>query len=163
MASQGYATTQQLDTQSSTVTQAQSTIAIDDALVAAAQTQLDFTTIRAPFDGVAGLRLTDVGNVVHPTDATGLVVVTQVQPITAVFPLPSADIAAVYAALKRGKGIGILQKSRRKGVAPVPNHKHGAEQEARARRDERQTEVQAMPADGEIVEPVQRLGQPAGT
>ncbi len=83
--------------------QAQSTIAIDDALVAAAQTQLDFTTIRAPFDGdrrpPADRRQ---GNVVHPTDATGLVVVTQVQPITAVFPLPSADIAAVYAALKRG-------------------------------------------------------------
>ena len=102
LASEGYATTQQLDTQSSTVAQAQSTLAIDDALVAAAQTQLDFTTVRAPFDGIAGLRLTDVGNVVHPTDATGLVVVTQVQPITAVFPLPAADIAAVYAALKKG-------------------------------------------------------------
>ncbi len=102
LASQGYATTQQLDSQSSTVAQAQSTIAIDDALVAAAQTQFDFTTIRAPFDGIAGLQLTDKGNVVHPTDATGLVVMTQVQPITAVFPLPSADIATVYAALKKG-------------------------------------------------------------
>ena len=95
-------TQQQYDTQTSIVAQARSTIALDDAIVAAAQTQLGFTTITAPFDGIVGLKLIDIGNIVHPTDTTGLTVITQVQPITALFTLPTADIPIVYAALRRG-------------------------------------------------------------
>ncbi len=95
-------TQQQYDTQTSLVAQARSTIALDDATVAAARTQLGFTTITAPFDGIVGIQLTDIGNIVHPTDTTGLTVVTQVQPITALFTLPSADIPTVYAALGKG-------------------------------------------------------------
>lgn len=102
LANRGYATNQLLDTQTSAVDQGQSTLQIDEALIAAAKTQLSFTTITAPFDGVAGIRLIDVGNVVHPSDASGLVVLTQVQPISILFSLPSADIPGVQAALKRG-------------------------------------------------------------
>jgi multidrug efflux system membrane fusion protein len=74
----------------------------DQGLIDGAQTQLDYTTLRAPFDGVTGLRLIDIGNVVHPTDTTGIVVVTQVQPISVVFTLPAIDIAPVQAAIARG-------------------------------------------------------------
>ena len=74
----------------------------DQALVDGAKTQLDYTTLRAPFDGVTGLRLIDIGNVVHPTDTIGIVVVTQVQPISVVFILPAADIPPVEAAIARG-------------------------------------------------------------
>jgi len=102
LATRGYATDQQLDTQSSTVEQGESTLKIDEAQIEAAKVQLGFTTITAPFDGIVGIRLIDVGNVVHPTDANGLVVLTQVQPISVLFSLPSSDIPSIQAALKRG-------------------------------------------------------------
>ena len=101
LATRGYATNQTLDTQSSVVAQDESTLKIDEAQIAAAKVQLDFTHITAPFDGVVGIRLIDVGNVVHPSDASGLVVLTQVQPISVIFTLPSGDIPAVQAALAR--------------------------------------------------------------
>lgn len=103
LANRGFASNQQLDTQSTTVDQANSTVKLDEAALEAARIQLAFTTITAPFDGVAGLRLTDIGNVVHPNDATGLVVLTQIEPINIVFTLPSADIPAVQAAMGRGE------------------------------------------------------------
>jgi multidrug efflux system membrane fusion protein len=78
----GYATGQQVDTQTAQITQLQDTVKADEALVDAARTELSYTTITAPFDGVTGIRLIDPGNIVHPNDPTGLVVVTQVQPIT---------------------------------------------------------------------------------
>jgi membrane fusion protein, multidrug efflux system len=56
----------------------------------------------APFDGITGIRLIDPGNIVHPADSTGIVVLTQVQPITVIFPLPSADIP--HCARGIGKG-----------------------------------------------------------
>jgi multidrug efflux system membrane fusion protein len=111
LATKGYATGQLLDNQTAAVDQAQSTIQIDDATIDAARTQLSFTTITAPFDGVAGIRLIDAGNVVHPTDPSGLVVVTQVQPISVLFALPSADIPDVQAALKKGDVTAIAYAS----------------------------------------------------
>lgn len=102
LANRGYATNQQLDTQSSVVDQGESTLKIDEAQIAAAKVQLGFTSITAPFDGIVGIRLVDIGNVVHPTDQNGLVVLTQVQPISVVFALPSGDIPAVQDALARG-------------------------------------------------------------
>ena len=98
----GYATGQQVDTQTAQVTQRQNTVKADEAVIDAARTELSYTTITAPFDGVTGIRLIDPGNIVHPNDPTGLVVVTQVQPITVIFPLPSADIPEVQEALARG-------------------------------------------------------------
>ncbi len=95
-------TQQQYDTQVSTVEQDESTAKYDEAAIEAAKIQLGFTTITAPFDGVLGVRLIDVGNIVHPNDANGLVVLTQVQPISVMFALPAVDIPVVQAALKRG-------------------------------------------------------------
>ena len=75
----------------------------DQGLINSDQTQLDYTTLRAPFDGVTGLLQVDVGNMIQPSNTTGIVVLTQVQPISVVFTLPDADIASVQAAVARGK------------------------------------------------------------
>jgi multidrug efflux system membrane fusion protein len=93
---------QQVQDQQMLVAQDAGLMRSDQALIDGAKTQLDYTTLRAPFDGVTGLRLIDIGNVVHPTDTTGIVVVTQVQPISVAFTLPAADIPPVQAAIARG-------------------------------------------------------------
>ncbi|WP_019903563.1 efflux RND transporter periplasmic adaptor subunit [Methylobacterium sp. 77] len=99
----GYATDRQVTGEQAGVAQTESTQQADQAAIDAAATELDFATLRAPFDGVTGLRLIDIGNVVHPTDPGGIVVLTQVQPISVVFTLPTHDIGAVQAALDRGR------------------------------------------------------------
>ncbi|HYZ35000.1 MAG TPA: efflux RND transporter periplasmic adaptor subunit [Crenalkalicoccus sp.] len=98
----GYATEQQVTDQKSLVAQTQSTVQFDQAAIDDARTQLSYTTLIAPFDGVTGVRLVDVGNIIHPTDPNGLVVVTQVQPIAVMFTLPAAAIAQVQQALSKG-------------------------------------------------------------
>lgn len=99
LAARGFATQQLLDTQDSQVAQGQGTVALDKAALEAAQTQLSYATITAPFDGITGIRHIDPGNIVHPTDATGLVILTQLQPISIIFTLPSTDIADVQKAI----------------------------------------------------------------
>lgn len=98
----GDATAQTVANQTSQVAQWQSQLNWDRAAVANARTQLGYTTLTAPFDGLTGVRALDVGNVIHPTDAAGLVTETQVQPISVVFILPAAAIGQVQAALARG-------------------------------------------------------------
>lgn len=98
----GFATDERVTGERAQVAQTQSSLKADQAAIDLARTQLDFATLRAPFDGVTGLRLIDPGNIIRPTDATGIVVLTQVQPISVVFTLPAAEIAAVQAALARG-------------------------------------------------------------
>ena len=93
---------QQLDTQRALVAQYEALVQADQAAVDSARTQLDFTTIRSPVDGRVGLRLVDQGNLVHGSDATGIVVVTQLRPITVVFTLPQQRLGAVLDALARG-------------------------------------------------------------
>jgi multidrug efflux system membrane fusion protein len=100
--SRGFATDQQVTDQRSQVAQLQSALQSDQAAIDDARTQLSYTTLTAPFDGVTGVRMLDVGNVIHPTDANGLVVVTQVQPISILFTLPATDIGQVQDALSRG-------------------------------------------------------------
>ena len=100
--SEGFATEQQVTDEQSQVVQLQNDARSDAAAVDNAQTQLSFTSLVAPFDGMTGIGTLDVGNIIHPTDATGLVTVTQVQPITVVFTLPAADIQAVQEALAAG-------------------------------------------------------------
>lgn len=100
---EGFATDLQATDQRSKIGQLESTIKSDEEAVNAAQIQLDFTALKAPFDGVTGLRLIDIGNVVHPTDPTGVVVLTQVQPISVIFTLPAKDISAVQRALSKGQ------------------------------------------------------------
>ncbi|WP_342709117.1 efflux RND transporter periplasmic adaptor subunit [Bradyrhizobium sp. B124] len=102
LANRGFATQQLLDTQDSQVTQGEGTVALDKAALEAAQTQLSFATITAPFDGVTGIRRIDPGNIVHPTDTNGLVVLTQLQPIAVIFTLPSGEIPGVRQALASG-------------------------------------------------------------
>jgi multidrug efflux system membrane fusion protein len=103
LAQQRSAPQQQADTQRALVAQEEEIVKADQAAIEYAKTELSYTTITAPFDGVTGVRLIDPGNIVHPTDPTGLVVVTQVQPITVIFPLPSADIPDVQEALANGE------------------------------------------------------------
>lgn len=100
--SRGFATPQQVDTQKTQVAQLQNTVKSDEAALEGAQIQFGFTAITAPFDGITGIRRIDPGNIIHPTDVNGLVVVTQVQPIAVIFTLPSADIPGVQQALATG-------------------------------------------------------------
>ncbi len=85
---QDAATQQQLDTQKALVHQLEAAVKADDAAVNAAQVQLGFTTIVAPISGRVGARLVDAGNIVHAADATGLVVINQIDPVSVVFTLP---------------------------------------------------------------------------
>jgi multidrug efflux system membrane fusion protein len=74
----------------------------DQAVIKSDQTQLDYTTLRAPFDGVTGILQIQIGNLIQPSNTTGIVILTQVQPISVVFILPNADIASVQEAMARG-------------------------------------------------------------
>lgn len=98
----GFATDQQVVSERAQIAQTESALKGDQAAIDYAQTELDFATLRAPFDGVTGIRRVDIGNIVSPTDTGGIVVLTQVQPISVLFTLPTSDIAAVQAALTRG-------------------------------------------------------------
>ena len=74
----------------------------DEAAIDNARTQLDYTTITSPIDGRTGIRLVDPGNIVHATDTTGMVVVTQLEPISVIFSLPEEQFAQLSDALQRG-------------------------------------------------------------
>jgi membrane fusion protein, multidrug efflux system len=94
---------QQVADQQFLVAQYAAAMETDKGVIASDQTQLDYTTLRAPFDGVTGLLQIDIGNLIQPSNTTGIVVLTQVQPISVVFTLPNDDIAAVQAAMARGQ------------------------------------------------------------
>src|SRR6266851_10197287 len=102
LSKQGFAPEQQVATQRAMVAQQQATVENDKAAVEYAKTELSYTKLVAPFDGVTGIRLLDVGNIIQPTNTTGLVVVTQLQPISIIFTLPMADIPDVQDALGKG-------------------------------------------------------------
>jgi multidrug efflux system membrane fusion protein len=89
------ATQQQADTQAALVQQLEATVQADQANIEAAQVQLGYTTIKAPLSGRTGARLVDQGNMVHATSTTGLVVITQMQPISVVFALPQDQLQEV--------------------------------------------------------------------
>jgi multidrug efflux system membrane fusion protein len=91
----GFATTQLLDTQKAQVAQVQSAVKSDQALIDAANVQLSYTRLTSPIDGIAGIRQIDVGNIIHPTDANGLVVVTQIEPISVIFTLPETNLPEI--------------------------------------------------------------------
>lgn len=96
---------QELDTQQSLVSETRGTIKADEAAVASAQLQLDWSRITAPIDGRVGLKQVDIGNQISSGDTTGIVVITQTHPIDLVFTLPESDIATVVQAQKTGKGL----------------------------------------------------------
>jgi multidrug efflux system membrane fusion protein len=87
-----FATRQQTDTQRSTVAQLTAQIAADDAAIANAQTQFDYTSVKAPISGVAGLRLVDVGNIVNSATQTGIVTIAQIEPIAVIFTAPEDQL-----------------------------------------------------------------------
>ena len=106
---QGFAPEQQVATQQAMIAQEEATIKADQAAIEYAQTQLSYTKLVAPFDGVAGIRLLDVGNIIHssstrgsPSEPNALVVINQVQPISVMFTLAAADIPALQEALAKG-------------------------------------------------------------
>ena len=86
---------QTFDTSKFAVDQFQATVQADQAAIDNAKTQLDYTQIKSPIDGRTGIRLVDVGNVVHATDTGGIVVITQLQPISVVFTLPEQSLQAI--------------------------------------------------------------------
>jgi multidrug efflux system membrane fusion protein len=87
-----FATRQQTDTQRSTVAQLTAQLAADDAAISNAQTQVDYTTVKAPISGVAGLRQVDVGNIVNASTQTGIVTIAQIEPIAVVFTAPEEQL-----------------------------------------------------------------------
>jgi multidrug efflux system membrane fusion protein len=99
---QDLASKQTVDTQRALVDQLAAQIQVDQAVIDNARTQLDYTRITSPIDGRTGIRLVDPGNIVHAAATTGIVVVTQVQPISVIFTLPEEDLPAVNAALAVG-------------------------------------------------------------
>jgi membrane fusion protein, multidrug efflux system len=97
-----YASGQQADTAKAQVAQFQALVQQDQAQIDTARTQLSYTTITAPIDGRTGVRLVDAGNIVHAADSTGLVMITQLQPISVMFTLPQQALPAVAAAMASG-------------------------------------------------------------
>ncbi len=93
---------QQYDTQVSLVRQLEGTVQNDQGLIEGVKVQLIYTRITAPVSGRVGLRLVDPGNFVQTTDTNGLVVVTQLQPITVIFTIPEDSIPSVADKLKHG-------------------------------------------------------------
>jgi len=91
---------QTLDTQVALVEQLKASVLSDQAAVDNAKVQLAYTTIRSPVNGRTGLRLVDVGNIVHATDTTGLVVINQIDPITVIFTLPEEHVPKINEAIR---------------------------------------------------------------
>ena len=94
---------QQLDTQGSLVGQLEGAVRSDQAQVDNVKLNLVYTRITAPVSGRIGLRLVDVGNMVHASDQNGLLVVTQLQPIAAIFTLPEDNLQSVSQHMHQGK------------------------------------------------------------
>jgi membrane fusion protein, multidrug efflux system len=97
-----FASRQSVDTQAATVRQLEATIRGDQAAIDSAQVQLGYATITSPIDGRTGVRLVDQGNIVHASDATGLVVITQLKPISLIFTLPEENLPAINQTMAEG-------------------------------------------------------------
>jgi len=93
---------QQLDTQTALVAQYEATIKLDLANIESAKLNLTYSKITAPITGVLGLRLVDPGNIVHASDANGMVTITQLQPISVVFTIPEDSLPQVTQKLRAG-------------------------------------------------------------
>jgi multidrug efflux system membrane fusion protein len=93
---------QQLDTQKMTVAQQEAQVNLDQAQIDNAKAVLDYTSIVAPITGRTGIRLVDQGNIVHASDTTGIVVITQLQPISILFTLPQQQLGDINRAMAGG-------------------------------------------------------------
>ena len=100
---EGVIAKQQLDSQQAQVGQYEGAIKADQAQIDNAKLQITYAHIAAPISGRIGLRLVDIGNIVHATDPNGLLVITQLQPISVIFTLPQDQLPQVMAKLHSGK------------------------------------------------------------
>src|ERR1700728_233411 len=91
----GCATPQLIETQQAHVAQLQAAVKTDNALIEAAKVQLSYTRLTSPIDGVVGIRQIDVGNIISPSNTNGLVVVTQLDPISLIFTLPETSLPKI--------------------------------------------------------------------
>src|SRR6202171_2216227 len=91
----GWATPQLIETQQAQVGELQAAIKADQALIDSAKVQLSYTRLTSPIDGVAGIRQIDVGNIISPSNTNGLVVVTQLHPISLIFTLPETSLPQI--------------------------------------------------------------------
>jgi membrane fusion protein, multidrug efflux system len=91
----GWATPQLVETQQAQVGELQAAIKTDNALIDAAKVQLSYTRLTSPIDGVVGIRQIDVGNIISPSNTNGLVVVTQLHPISLIFTLPETSLPLI--------------------------------------------------------------------
>lgn len=98
---------QQLATQQALVQQYQGTVKADQGQVDSARLQLAYTRVTAPISGRLGLRQVDPGNVVHASDSTGLVVITQLQPITVVFTMPEDSVPRIMQKLQAKQTLAV--------------------------------------------------------
>jgi multidrug efflux system membrane fusion protein len=104
---QNAAPEQQVATQKSTVAQGEAAVQADQAQIASARLNLTYCEITAPITGRAGLRLVDPGNIVHAGDANGLVVITQIQPISVLFTIAEDQLPAVLQKLRAGQKLRV--------------------------------------------------------
>jgi multidrug efflux system membrane fusion protein len=116
---------QQYDTQRAVVAQQEALVNADQAAIDNAQATLGYTKIIAPLSGRAGLRQVDQGNIIHASDVTGLVIITQLQPIAVQFSLPQQQIVRVNAASAKGTltvdvfgndGVTVIDSGTLKGI-----------------------------------------------
>jgi multidrug efflux system membrane fusion protein len=108
LAGNGYATPQLLDTQKAQVAQLQNAVKSDNSLIEQARVQLGYTRLTSPIPGITGVRQVDVGNIIHPTDPNGLVVVTQIEPISLIFTLPETYLPRIQQQMADGKMLKVL-------------------------------------------------------
>jgi membrane fusion protein, multidrug efflux system len=102
LVARSFATQQTVDQQQAKVDSLKASIAADEAAIETARTQLDYTIITAPIDGRAGIRQVDVGNIIHASDSTPLVILTQTQPSAVIFTLPETLLDPLRDAMSRG-------------------------------------------------------------
>lgn len=113
---QGIIPQQQYDTQMALANQLQAAVGGDQAQIDNAKLNIDYAHITAPIDGRVGLRLVDPGNIVHASDQNGLLVITQMQPITAIFTLPEDSLTAVNNRMRSGSTLQVKALSRDDGT-----------------------------------------------
>jgi len=98
---------QQLATQRALVQQYEGTITNDQGVLDAAKVNVDYCHITSPINGIVGLRLVDPGNIVHATDTTGMLVITQIQPISVIFTISEDQLPAVLQKVRAGQKLTV--------------------------------------------------------
>jgi multidrug efflux system membrane fusion protein len=107
LVSQGLVPQQQLDAQTAAVSQARAAVESDRGAIEGAKLNLTYARVTAPVSGRTGLRLVDAGNIVHASDAGGIVVLTQLDPVAVLFTLPEDSLQSVLAKLRAGPALPV--------------------------------------------------------